>query len=179
MHVHLLIDTTAGDAGYRHYADILARLMGFNAAAAPLAPATATAAPPAPPSAPIPAAPGGAPAAAPSIPAPPSAPASASPPIPPTHQVMAPPPSAPVAPAPQAPPAMASAPTPPPPSTPGGVGAAEFGAAVQKYASVYGAKGAKARFAEMAAAFGQPGWVSTSAIPPDRLADVMPWFATA
>lgn len=172
MHVHLLIDTTSGESGYRHYADILARLMGFAADAAPLAPSTATAAPPAPPRAPTPAAPGGVPAAAPSIPAPPPAASAPSAPL-------APPPSAPVAPAPQAPPATASVPQPPPPSTPGGVGAAEFGNAVQKYASVYGAKGAKARFAEMAAAFQQPGWTSTSAIPPDRLAEVLPWFATA
>lgn len=165
MRVQLEIDTSAGEGGYRAASDVLARLFGFAAETAPLAPATATVAPPqAPARAPIPAPGGAPPAAAPIAPAPPAPSVSAPP--------MAP---APVAPSPI--PAPATAPAPPAPA--GGVTAAAFGEAVQKYASMYTAKGAKARFAEMAAAFGQPSWVSTSAIPPDRLADVLPWFATA
>ena len=46
---------------------------------------------------------------------------------------------------------------------------------MSEYAKVYGAKGAKARLAEMAAAFGAT-WTRVSDIPAEQYANVLPWF---
>lgn len=122
---------------------------------------------------------GAAPAPAP-VAAPPAAPAPAAPPTAPVPPTAAPAP----APVPAAAPAPAPvshsnpAPAAPPPPAAGGITAAQFGAQVQAFAKQYSAKACKARFTELSAAFGQP-WDKTSAVPAERYAEVMPWFAVA
>lgn len=112
-----------------------------------------------------------APAPAPTTAAPAPAPAPVAPPAPAPAS-----PSSPPAPAPAA--APAPAPAAPPPPAAGGITAAQFGAQVQAFAKAYSAKACKARFTELSAAFGQ-AWDKTSAVPAERYAEVMPWFATA
>lgn len=119
----------------------------------------------------------GAAQAGPAAPAPNAAPAPAAPPAhtPPA----APAPTAPVPPA-SAPVAASPAPAPaaPPPPAAGGISAADFGAQVQAFAKAYSPKACKARFGELSQAFGT-NWTKTSDIPPEKYADVMPWFAVA
>jgi hypothetical protein len=55
---------------------------------------------------------------------------------------------------------------------------AQFGAQVQAFAKAYTPKACKARFGELSSAFGV-NWTKTSDIPPERFAEVMPWFAVA
>lgn len=171
MRMFLELDPTTGEAGYRHACDMIARLFGFAADAAPLAPSTVTAAPLAPPAAPTPAAPGPQPAPAAMPPAatmtPPGAPA-------PGSVAPSPLPGAPAAPSAPPAPAPASA-----EASPGGVTKAMFSKQVEAFAGVYKPAGTKARFAEMGKAFGHPEWTNTSSVPVDQYDAVMPWFATA
>ncbi len=115
------------------------------------------------------------PPAAPRAPAAPAAPAA--PPM------TAPPPAAPPAPAAAAPaPAPAAVPAPAPPAPPASQGQwndTAWAAHVNAFAKAYTAKACKARFTELATAFGQPAWTSTTAIPLDRRAEVAPWFNVA
>lgn len=159
MKLTIELDSSQPASG-QHAIDLIGRIFGTAPqVVAPLAPiAPVMAAPASPP----------APTGQPAAPAPVYAPPAPS---------LAPPGTAPAAPAPPAP----TSPTPQPvqpvvPAAPGQVTPAMFSEAVQKYAGVHAAKGAKARFAQMAEAFGQPTWINTSSIPADRLADVMPWF---
>lgn len=67
-------------------------------------------------------------------------------------------------------PAPAPAPVPQPVSGPtGGMSQADFAAVVQDYAKRNGPKAAKALFAQL-------GYTKTSDIPPERYAEVLPWF---
>lgn len=113
-------------------------------------------------------------------PAAPSAPTPPASPVPPVAAAAVPVPvPAPVAPTAAASPSNpAPAPAAPPPPAAGGISAAQFGAQVQAFAKHYSAKACKARFTELSAAFGQP-WDKTSAVPVERYAEVMPWFAVA
>ena len=160
MKVHLELDTTSGEAGKRAALDVLDRLFG---------PSTSSAATPAPAAVSTPAPAGPAPVAAPMNPAAPPAPASVAPsPLPASA------PAAPVPPAPPASPASAPAGG---EASPGGITRAAFSKAVEEYAKVYKPAGTKARFAQLAQQFNQPGWINTSSIPVDQLDAVMPWFA--
>lgn len=157
MKVNLELDTAGGEAAKRAALDVLDRLFG---------PSTSSAATPAPAAVSSPAPAGPAPVAAPSTPAAPPAPASVAPsPLPVASP--APPPS----PAPAAAPAPAGG-----EASPGGITRAIFSKAVEEYAKVYKPAGTKARFAQLATQFGQPGWINTSSIPVDQLDNVMPWF---
>lgn len=161
MKLTLELDTSAGEPGYRAAIDVLARLFQLTPATAPLAPPTVTASIPPQAPAPTPAPSGAPPAAAPPMQAP----------LPPAASV----PSAP----PMAPPAAAAPPAPPAPTAPtSGVTLAQFAGQVQAFATKYGAKGAKARFGEIAAAYQQPGWTSNSAIPADKYEELLAWFKT-
>lgn len=156
MELLLKLDTTAGEAGMRAALDVISRVYGTN----PTGPATS----------PAPAGPTPAP-----VPAP-------QPPMPPTGAAPAPlpAPSAPPTPAPPAPVASpVPAPSPAPAAaSPGGITQAQFGQQVNAFAEKFGAKATKARFAEMAAAFQQPGWTSTNAVPADQYDGVIAWFKT-
>ena len=112
-------------------------------------------------------------------PVPPAAPMPSAPAAPPAPPPSAPAPVPPAAPAasPSNPPPVAAAPA-PAPTPPAPSGAATMQAVSDKmseYAKVYGAKGAKARLAEMAAAFGA-AWTKVSDIPAEQYANVLPWF---
>jgi hypothetical protein len=84
--------------------------------------------------------------------------------------------TAPVAPPPNAAPAAVAPPPPAGGTSPGGITQAQFGAQVNAYAQKYGAAGTKQRFKQMADAFQQAGWTSTSAIPAEQYDNVLPWF---
>lgn len=158
MKVTIEVDSTGGEAAHRAAIDLLARVFGPSSAGASTpAPSGQTPAPAAPVAAP----------AAPTTPMAPPAPGSVAPsPLPPVASP-APPPS----PAPAAAPAPAGGET-----SPGGITRAMFSKAVEEYAKVYKPAGTKARFAQLAQQFGQPGWINTSSVPVDQLDAVMPWF---
>lgn len=113
------------------------------------------------------------PAASATTPVAPAAPAPAAPVAPMAVPATAPAPVAPTAPAAASP--SSPAPVAPPPVT-GGISAAQFSAQVQAFAKHYTPKACKARFVELATAFGQK-WDKTTDIPAERYAEVMPWFA--
>jgi hypothetical protein len=92
---------------------------------------------------------------------------------------------APVAPAPASqqpptqPPAPAAAPpAPTTPVSPGGMTQAQFATFVNAFAEKYQAAATKNRFKELAAAFNQPGWTGTKAIPADQYDNIINagWF---
>lgn len=172
MKVLLELDTNGGEAAQRHAHDVIAKLFGSDPLAPASAPTPAATGAAAPTPAPAPAAPTSAPAApAPATPT--SAPAPSPAPSP-----NAPAPVASGAPSPAPAPAAAPAPS-PAPAPAGGMAQTTFNAQVQLYAKEHKPAGAKARFAEVAAAFNTPNWKAVGDIPADQYEAVAAWFVPA